>query len=252
MARNREQGPDRFPTTRWSLVARVGDQDPDSRRQALAELATSYLPAMRTHLVYRKGLAPERADDLLQEFVTHKVLEKDLFAQADRGEGRFRTFLLTALDRFLFNWHRNQNVAKRTPEGGFVAIDDVELECVDSQQPPSDAFDVAWARQVIDEALGRLRADCEASGRQDMWRVFDCRVVGPILEGKPSPSYRELVERFGFSSPTQASNTLVTAKRMFARALRVVIGHYANDEEEIDAELTDLQTILARCGNVAV
>jgi hypothetical protein len=71
------------------------------------------------------------------------------------------------------------------------------------------------------------------------------------LEGKPSPSYQELVERFGFSSPTQASNMLVTAKRTYARVLRSVIGEYARDEQEIDDELADLQAILARCGSVA-
>jgi hypothetical protein len=44
---------------------------------------------------------------------------------------------------------------------------------------------------------------------------------------------------------------LVTAKRMYVRVLRSVIGEYARDEQEIDDELADLQAILARCGRAA-
>jgi hypothetical protein len=44
----------------------------------------------------------------------------------------------------------------------------------------------------------------------------------------------------------QAANALVTAKRMFTRILRGVIGEYESDEEEIDSEIDDLHKILAR------
>ena len=106
---------------------------------------------------------------------------------------------------------------------------------------------MAWARSVISEALRQMQAECESSGRTDLWGVFQCRVVGPILEGAPPVDYRELVERFGFQSPTQASNALTTAKRMYARALRSAVGEYARDEHEIESEIEELKGILARC-----
>ena len=84
-----------------------------------------------------------------------------------------------------------------------------------------------------------------------MWGLFDCRVVRPMLEGAPAPDYRELVDRFGFPSPVQASNALVTAKRMYVRILRAVIGEYADDEREIDSEIADLHRILASGGKKA-
>lgn len=251
MSRHQDHRPDHFPTTHWSLVVRAGDEDSQGPRQALAELVVAYLPALQTHLVYRKGLAAEQADDVLQEFVAQKVLEKNLIAHADRALGKFRTFLLTALDRFLYNWLRHQQLGRRVGGRQRVTMDEVDQECLGREETPSEAFDVSWASQIIQGALAQMRTECEASGRRELWSLFECRVVGPTLEAKPSPSYQELVERFGFSSPTQASNLLVTAKRMYARALRSVIGQYARDEQEIDDELADLQAILARCGSVA-
>jgi hypothetical protein len=54
------------------------------------------------------------------------------------------------------------------------------------------------------------------------------------------------VEKFGFRSPTEASNALVTAKRMFVRALRAVVAEYARDENGIDREIEELRAILSR------
>ena len=85
-----------------------------------------------------------------------------------------------------------------------------------------------------------------ASGRSAYWSVFDCRVVAPIFDGVEALPYDQVVERFGFRSPTEASNALVTAKRMFVRALRAVVAEYARDEDGIDREIEELRAILSR------
>ncbi|NQU21966.1 MAG: hypothetical protein HQ567_11840 [Candidatus Nealsonbacteria bacterium] len=239
---------DRFPVTQWSLVARAGQDDPELRRKALGELLGRYVPALRAHLVYRKGVAEEKADDLVQEFVADKILEKDLISRADRSLGKLRTFLLTALDRFAANQFRDQQAQKRSPgKGRMVALDE-RADGLPLGQRPSEAFDVAWARSVIKEALRQMRTECETSDRMQLWGVFECRVVGPTLEGAPAVDYGTLVERFGFRSPTQASNALTTAKRMYARALRCAVGEYAQDEHEVEAEIAELKEILGRAG----
>ncbi len=240
--------PERFPTTVWSLVARAGDAASAAKREALGQLLARYLPALKAHLVRRKGIRPEAADDLVQEFAAGKIVEKDLIARADQKLGKFRTFLLTALDRFAANQLRDQRAKKRAPGEGMLVSIGEHVEVVDGEEGPSEAFDVEWARGVILEALRRVREQCEATGRGDLWGVFECRVVRPSLENEEPPDYRELVTRFGFQSPTQASNALTTAKRMYARALREVVAEYAEGEEEIESEIEDLQKILARNG----
>ena len=238
---------ERFPVTQWSLVARAGQIDPQARREALGQLLERYWPALRAHLVHRKRLSEAKADDMVQEFVTSKILEKDLIAQADRQLGKLRTFLLTALDRFVNNQLRNEQAKKRAPsEGDLVAFDE-RAGGVPVGQRPSEAFDVAWARGVIAEALRQMRSECESSDRMQLWGVFQCRVVGPILEGTEPVDYGQLVRRFGFQSPIQASNALTTAKRMYARALRSAVGQYADGHDAIESEIEELKAVLARC-----
>ena len=248
MAMTHGGGGEGFPATHWSLVALAGEADSEARREALGQLLGPYLPALQAHLVHHRRLSPEKADDLLQEFITSKIIEKDLIARADRQLGRLRTFLLTAMDRFVQNQLRNERVKKRAPADGAVLAFDERHDGSPIGQRPSEAFDVAWARGVIAEALRQMRDECELTGRPDLWGVFQCRVVLPTLEGTPPVSYAELVRRFRFHSPSQASNALTTAKRMYARALRSAIARYAVNPEEVESELIELKRILAKCG----
>jgi hypothetical protein len=244
MAALRNEGVERFPATRWSLVAEAGEDGAENRREALGRLLVQYLPALRTHLIYGKRLSPDRADDLLQEFTARKILEKNILAQADQRLGKFRTFLLTALDRFLLSQIRAEGAKMRAPDAGAQVADDDWARHASCREDPTGAFDVVWAKSVISEALRQMHVECQNSGRMDLWGVFECRVVAPALEGAEPLDYRHLIERFGFRSPTAAANVLVTAKRMYARILRGVIGQYAQDEQEIDSEIAELRAIL--------
>ena len=80
----------RFPSTHWSLIARTRRVDPLEKRQALGELFTRYWPALKAHLVARKGLDPDGADDLLQGFVTSKILEQGVLNRVAPSLPRLR------------------------------------------------------------------------------------------------------------------------------------------------------------------
>jgi RNA polymerase sigma-70 factor (ECF subfamily) len=174
--------------------------------------------------------------------VGEKVLDASFISTADRRRGKFRTFLLTSLDHFLIDQVRRSDAAMR------AQVSAAAVASGDGQEPVAqdvaDPFDVQWAREVINEALARMEQECTASGRLDIWMMFQQRVAGPTLGERPAPSYEELVAQFGFQSPTQASNCLVTAKRMFARTLRAVVMEYAGADDSVEAELADLMKIL--------
>lgn len=238
-----------FPSTNWSMVACAGHARTSVRWRALDGLLRQYGPALRAYLVGRRRVPPDRADDLLQGFLTSRVVEQQIVRRADRTRGRFRTFLLTALDRYAVDEHRRDAAAKR---GGGVAAP-ASLDAVAEPEHPAapadaDAFDLEWARQTVDLALRRMRRECEAGGRADVWGVFEARVVAAAFgDGEPLP-YDRLVARFGLASPEQASNLLVTGKRMFARNLREVAGEYAGDEHDAEDEVRRLKQILAEGG----
>jgi DNA-directed RNA polymerase specialized sigma24 family protein len=235
-----------FPLTPWTLIGQAGNASDDAARQALATLLTRYLPALRAHLILHRRLSSDRADDLIQGFVSQKVLEQNLLARTDRTRGRFRSFLLKSLDYFAIDELRKQQTRESMlePESEDRPIDEhADPGSIDEQ--PSRAFDVAWARQVIAQAVELMRQQCDESRRADLWGVFEQRVLKPALDGAAPMEYDELVRRFELRSPAQASNVLMTAKRMFARTLRGVIAEYAQDQSEIDDEMNDIRQILA-------
>jgi RNA polymerase sigma-70 factor (ECF subfamily) len=238
-----ETSPNRFPTTRWTSVERAGGCGPTSSA-ALGRLVTHYLGPLRAHLILHKRLPPERADDLLQGFISDKVLERDLVGGAARGKGRFRTYLLVALHRFVSNQVRDEHRKRRSPEH-LVSLQDAP-DAIDRAPEASAAFELSWARQVLADAASRMLDDCRASGRTDVWGVFDGRVLAPTVEGAECVPYERLVEQFGLESVDAASNLLVTGKRMFARSLRGVVGEYTSDASEIEQEIGDLRQILSR------
>jgi RNA polymerase sigma-70 factor (ECF subfamily) len=247
MAADWHAGPQRFPTTSWSLVALAARHDDPKTREALGELLGRYIPALHAHLVYSKGLSPDKADDVIQDFVARKILQRDLIARADSDLGKFRTFLLSALDRFFLNCIRDAGAKKRSAGDGVEFLGE-RAEQLPTDAGASEAFEIAWARSVVREAVERMRKQCDASGRTDVWGVFQSRVLAPILEGAEPADYGELVKQFGFKSPSQASNVLMTAKRMYERVLRGVVGEYARDVQEIDDEIDQLRDILSRAG----
>lgn len=236
-----------LPTTDWALVAHAGLPGEQAGLGSLDELLSRYRPALKAHLVLKKKIPPAQADDLIQGFISTKVLDGPLISRADPGRGKFRTILLTALDHYVISVIRREGAKKRSPEQGLVSIDD-SSDQFGAVQPPPDPFDVAWAHEIIAEALRRVKAECTASGRSAYWSVFDCRVVAPILDGVEPLPYEQVVEKLGFKSPTEASNALVTAKRMFVRALHAVVAEYARDKGGTDREIEELRAILSRAG----
>jgi len=242
-----------FPTTQWSQIELAGKQEPHAVQPALEQLLRRYMPAMRAHLLIRRGIKRDDVEDLLQSFVSGKVLEAGLIGQADRARGRFRTFLLTALDRFVISEQRRANALKRgrALRQSLDATDESHEQATVIPAAESDVFDVAWARTILREALARMRQQCEVEGRADLWGVFQSRVAGPTLFGEPSPPYEEIVSRWSYRSPSQLWNAVRSGKQLFARMLRQVVAEYSSSADEVEAELMDLRRICARSAQAA-
>lgn len=110
-AGDRVSAQNKFATTRWSLVIKAGGPSDDPSRAALAELCQLYWPPLYSFL-RRHGHSRERAEDLTQGFFV-QLLERRSIRAADPARGRFRSFLLTALQRYAINEHKRDTVAKR-------------------------------------------------------------------------------------------------------------------------------------------
>jgi RNA polymerase sigma-70 factor (ECF subfamily) len=238
-----------FPATQWTLLERLQAQaqqssQPGGDPEAMTQLLRAYLPAMQAHLRRRWRLQADRAEDVLQSFVLEKVLTQNLLGKAQQRRGRFRSFLLTALDHFVINALKAERAQCRGGDRVNRPLEEAALSVAD--EGGAEAFDRAWAQQLIDSALQRMRQTCQDSQRMELFHLFEQRVLLPTLREQPPPSYAQLVQTYGFASPTQASNALVTAKRLFRQVLRSVIAEYEPDERAISEEIRDLIEIFSR------
>ena len=227
-----------FPSTHWSLVRRAGSADDAARREALATLLTRYRPALLSYLRFVNGLASDEADELLQDFIADHLLERQLAAKADPARGRFRTLLLTSLKNFATDHARAQRRRSAEPLENTPQVA--------AEVSPHAVVEAAWARALVRDVLEAMRRECAATGREDVWAVFEGRILEEAFGSGDTVPYATLAASLRLESPTQAANLLVTAKRMYARLLRLAVGEYESDPDAVEAEIADLRQTLTR------
>src|SRR5262245_4423623 len=94
----------RFAPTNWNLVLRAGQREAADAAEALARLCRTYWYPLYAY-VRRKGHSVQDAEDLTQGFF-EQLMQRRSLSQV-RGEGRFRSFLLAALEHYLASeWNR--------------------------------------------------------------------------------------------------------------------------------------------------
>ncbi len=227
-----------FQTTHWSavLAARGGDADPT--RKALAHLCEAYWYPLYV-FIRRQGHSAEDAQDLAQGFFA-RALEKNYFQEAEPAKGKFRSFLLLALKRYMANeWHR----ANRQKRGGgreLISLDAHETETRYRAEPvdgmsPEKAYDVHWAQALLQRALERLGVEYAAGGRR---AVFDA--LRSLLGGEQlGKSYAEVGHELGMSEGA-VKVAVHRLRQHYRELLRDEIARTVASPEMVDEELREL------------
>jgi RNA polymerase sigma-70 factor (ECF subfamily) len=196
-----------------------------------------------------KGYDNERAKDLTQGFFHEIVLGKQLIQKADETKGRFRTFLLTALDRYRISVHRCESAGKRHPKQTAISLEGFDEDCLpiaSKEMKPDEAFTYVWSCELLDEVLAEVHQGCLKTGKEIHWKLFHAHVVEPITSGVKPPSIIELCKQFGIHSEEKASNMIVTVKRRFQTAISNRVRQHVDSDEEVMQEISDLMEILSR------
>jgi RNA polymerase sigma-70 factor (ECF subfamily) len=244
-----ERIPDRFVTTRWSVVLSCADAGGDEQktRKALAELCKIYWRPVFA-FICRRGHSVPDAQDLTQDFFV-MVLKGRLLECADRSRGRFRSLVLTSLQNFLHDAAEKRRAQKRGGDVQFVSWDawmaeaPSQLSILGQESEswsPERIFDVRWAATIVERALRRLGDECEKSGRR---RVFD--VLSSCLAAeREDVSYAKSSKTLGLQEA--AVKRLVHRLRERYRALlREEVAQTVEKPDEIDDELRYLCSALA-------
>jgi RNA polymerase sigma-70 factor (ECF subfamily) len=230
-----------FLTTHWSLLEHI-QSDGDKDRELIGFLLDRYWKPVYCFLRH-KGYSNEEAKDLTQGFFHEIVLEKDLMERADQSKGRFRTFLLHALEQYLLNEKRRQNTQKRSPKGKLVSFDIINPPALPeavSKLEPEDSFNYAWTASMLDQVLSEVEERCLEDDLETHWRVFQDRVARPILENTSPLSFAEVCQKYGIDDQKKAANMVTTVKRRLQKALKQYIRNTATSDDEIHKEFAEI------------
>jgi RNA polymerase sigma-70 factor (ECF subfamily) len=190
--------PQWFVTTHWSVVVAAGGGDSTRARAALEKLCRNYWYPLYA-FVRRRGHSAEDAEDLVQSFFA-VCLEKNYIGAAEQAKGRFRSFLLMSLKRFLANEWDKARAQKRGGSHVTVSLDGLAAEERYALEPADSLsadklFDRRWALTLLDQVVTRLRDEQVASGKLELFeQLKECITTA----GRGVP-YAEIAERSGMS-----------------------------------------------------
>lgn len=230
----------RFRTTSWTLIVKARASPGD-----LEQLLRAYWAPIYAYL-RRSGQDREAAADLTQAFIADVVLDRRLIDRADPERGRFRSFLVAALNRFVVDEHRHEH-GRSGRKAMTIACDPDELAALEpsGEDDPARAFDRQWAATVLSLTVDRLREQCQADGLAEHWRLFEGRVLTPALHGGLPTSLDALASATAGRSTEDVSSMVNTVKRKFRGVLREVVAETVEDDAAVDDELQALQSHLA-------
>jgi RNA polymerase sigma factor (sigma-70 family) len=228
-------GRNAFPTTHWTLViAAGGNHSSPERADALERLCGGYWYPVYA-FIRRRGHSPEQAQDLTQDFFL-RILAGVFFERANPEKGRFRSFLLGAVQHFLSDTTDRDRSQKR---GGGVlplSLDFATGESNYAREPghtetPERIFQRRWARTLLDRVMGSLAGEFSGDGKPD---VFN-RIKG-YLTGDGDLKYAELGAELNLTE-SGVKSAIRRMRQRYRILLRAEVVSTVADLSEVDDEL---------------
>ena len=231
-----------FVTTQWSVVLTAGSSDTTGARDALAKLCQTYWYPLYAY-VRRRNFSPPDAEDLTQEFFA-RFLEHHWVGNADPEKGRFRTFLLSAMNHFLANeWDK----ARAQKRGGGAPLLPLQFDAAETRygrEPaenvtPEQHFERRWALTLLEEVVNRLRAEYEQEGKEELFAALNPCLVGD----RTSQPYEELAKKLALSE-SAVKSAVHRLRQRYRQLLREEIAHTVARPGEVEEELRHLIVVL--------
>ena len=227
-----------FPTTRWSLLAQATIHGDAAQAEALAEFYRRYREPVVT-FIRQQTAGGAHAEDLAQEYFLH-LIKSSTLQRADPLRGRFRSFLLGSLTRFLARTRARNEAAKRGSGAVPLSLDDLAPGAGEPAVPAdvAQAFDREWARDLLMRVRSGLVADWkgEAAELAMLLRFLPGAVDTPAYEAAAT----------GLGWPLARLKTEVFRLRsQFRERVRAEVALTVDAPHEVEAEMAHLHLVLA-------
>lgn len=234
-----------FLTTHWSLIEGVKE---DKDRALIGLLLERYWKPAYCYL-RRKGFGNEQAKDLTQGFFHEIVLSRRLIERAEQAKGRFRLFLLHALNQYLIDERRREKAQRRIPQAKLVPLDISHPPVLPQkmqQLGPEQCFEYAWKADLLERALSELKQWYLGREMDTHWHLFRERLLRPSLDGLEAPTLARLCGRYGIENEVIASNMLGTVNRKFQTILTKHVRQTVLSGEVAEEELGEIFKFLRK------
>ena len=232
-----------FRTTHWSVVLLAGQADSPEATGALEKLCRAYWLPLYC-FVRRQGYGPHDAQDLTQGFFV-RLLRLDSFDEVNREKGRFRTFLLAALNHYLSDERDRARAEKRGGTKAILSLDETDAEQRYLQVPasgatPEQTFDQRWALTVLEEALRRLRQDYVNAGRGELFESLSQFLSNEAGIGE----YDTLAPKLGMS-PGAVGVAVHRLRQRYRELVRLELAQTVASPEDLEQEMNYLFAVLS-------
>ncbi len=182
---------------------------------------------------------------MTQEFFA-RLLDKQALARIQREGGKFRSFLLKALNHFLVNEWERHRAQKRDERRVAFSLDELDLEGRFQAEPadeaaPESLFDRQWAATVLEQVMKRLRDEYAAAGKAELFRRLQ-----PCLTGAERMlPYAQLATPLGLTE-SAVKMAVHRLRKRYGELVRAEIVHTVATPREAEEEIRYLIAITAR------
>ncbi len=240
--RNAPASAAQFGTTHWSVVVAAGQSNSPEANRALETLCRAYWYPLYAY-VRRKGYDAHAAQDLTQEFFT-RLLARNYLSVADRNRGKFRSFLLGCLEHFLAREWTRAHAQKRGGGQLLFSLEETDAENRYLLEPVHELtaekiFDRRWATTLLDQAMARLREECLAGQKGDLFEKTQNYLSGE----KGEASYADLAASLGMSEGA-IKVAVHRLRQRYGELVRAEIAQTVAGPEEVNEELRYLFSVL--------
>jgi DNA-directed RNA polymerase specialized sigma24 family protein len=228
-------------STHWSAVLAAGKDGSPKAAAAMEELCRTYWYPLYAW-VRRRGYGIEEAQDLTQEFFA-RMLEYHWLESADPKRGKFRSFLLAAMNHFLANEWRHAHTIKRGGGRALISFDAsaerrYALEAT-TDITPERIYERRWAWSLFDRAICRLRGEYAATGRGRLYEALKSLLADEVEEG----DYRRLAAQLEMTQAAVAT-AVHRLRDRYRDLVREEIAHTVAGPAEVEDEMRSLLAAL--------
>lgn len=224
-----------FVTTHWSVVLTAGRSDTTRARDALASLCRTYWYPLYIY-VRRRGHSAHDSQDLTQEFFA-QLLGRQSLASANPQRGRFRSFILTAMNNFLVTEWNKTRAKKRGGGGQVLSLDMAAAEERFDLEPADDStpdkiFEKQWALTLLNEVLGRLEVEYRREGKIELFAALKQTLLG----ARESQPYAELATKLDMNEGA-IKVAVHRLRRRYRELIRAEIAGTLDRSQDIEEEM---------------